>query len=493
MLHFKNYLGMACRPCAPIPPQLGHPSLSVDKRLRSQGTRKLRAISTAERHASVEQRELLTDWLTSRGVELSKGAIEISPAGLIASRAVSKGETLCSIPDSAWLTPGIALSAPVIGEALKGLENWLVVALYLLHEKHQGLDSAWAGYISSLPSTCHSPVMWKESELELLAGSQLAASVEAYKNYFSDKFTSLQNGVFKQFPSLFEWLSFEEFLWAVCTVRARVYAPLEGDNLAIVPLGDLTQHRRNANCKWELKSAGLFRTGGRMLALTAQRPLAVGESVSVDLGSEGRTDGQLLLDHGALDLSMRTPSFALTIALPEDDPFYDDKADILEINGEPLGREHILRGDLPPSETMLATLRLLNLGGADAFLLESIFRNETWGHMQLPVSEENEKMVYRVLIDGCKAALMGYSTSIDEDLALLSDADTLAPGTRGHAAVWVRLAEKEALDGTLRFFEERIDRLGGMEYYAERRLKNLGLMDDSGNSTWDGFFKDSIA
>ena len=36
-------------------------------------------------------------------------------------------------------------------------------------------------------------------------------------------------------------------------------------------------------------------------------------------------------------------------------------------------------------------------------------------------------------------------------------------------------------------------RLAGMEYYAERRLKGLGLLDDSGNTTWDGFFKDSIA
>jgi len=32
-----------------------------------------------------------------------------------------------------------------------------------------------------------------------------------------------------------------------------------------------------------------------------------------------------------------------------------------------------------------------------------------------------------------------------------------------------------------------------MEYYAERRLKRLGLLDEGGNSTWDGFFKDGIA
>jgi [ribulose-bisphosphate carboxylase]-lysine N-methyltransferase len=32
-----------------------------------------------------------------------------------------------------------------------------------------------------------------------------------------------------------------------------------------------------------------------------------------------------------------------------------------------------------------------------------------------------------------------------------------------------------------------------MEYYAERRLKRLGLLDEKGKSTWDGFFEDGIA
>ena len=33
----------------------------------------------------------------------------------------------------------------------------------------------------------------------------------------------------------------------------------------------------------------------------------------------------------------------------------------------------------------------------------------------------------------------------------------------------------------------------GMEYYGERRLKGLGLLDDNGETTWDGFFKDGMA
>lgn len=59
--------------------------------------------------------------------------------------------------------------------------------------------------------------------------------------------------------------------------------------------------------------------------------------------------------------------------------------------------------------------------------------------------------------------------------------------------VQARLGEKETLDVTLRYFEDRKSKLDRLEYYQERRLKGLGLLDDDGNNTWDDFFKDSIA
>lgn len=57
----------------------------------------------------------------------------------------------------------------------------------------------------------------------------------------------------------------------------------------------------------------------------------------------------------------------------------------------------------------------------------------------------------------------------------------------------MRLGEKEALDSTLRWFEERFARISTLEFYQERRLKGLGLLDESGRTTYDSFFKDGIA
>ena len=44
----------------------------------------------------------------------------------------------------------------------------------------------------------------------------------------------------------------------------------------------------------------------------------------------------------------------------------------------------------------------LGHAGPDAFLLESLFRNEAWGHLQKPVSLENETAIFTSMIEGCR-------------------------------------------------------------------------------------------
>jgi [ribulose-bisphosphate carboxylase]-lysine N-methyltransferase len=43
--------------------------------------------------------------------------------------------------------------------------------------------------------------------------------------------------------------------------------------------------------------------------------------------------------------------------------------------------------------------------GSDAFLLESLFRNDAWGFLLKPVSLENETAVFSSMMDGCRCHL----------------------------------------------------------------------------------------
>jgi [ribulose-bisphosphate carboxylase]-lysine N-methyltransferase len=49
--------------------------------------------------------------------------------------------------------------------------------------------------------------------------------------------------------------------------------------------------------------------------------------------------------------------------------------------------------------------------------------------------------------------------------------------------------EKRILEGLAEWFQSRLKSLEMLEYYQERRLKRLGLLDDSGRSTFEDMIK----
>lgn len=57
------------------------------------------------------------------------------------------------------------------------------------------------------------------------------------------------------------------------------------------------------------------------------------------------------------------PGFLLPLELPEEDRNFDDKADIVELNGLSVSEQFTLSSQEDPSTELLAYLRLLNLRG----------------------------------------------------------------------------------------------------------------------------------
>ena len=75
-------------------------------------------------------------------------------------------------------------------------------------------------------------------------------------------------------------------------------------------------------------------------------------------------------------------------------------------------------GRRDPTDRLLAFLRLKNLNGADAFLLEPVFIDTVWQeHLQLPVSEANEKAALQEVGERCEAALKTFGSTVQADFA----------------------------------------------------------------------------
>lgn len=438
--------------------------------------------------------QTLWSWAQGQGVQCEAvRPLEVPQGlGLVAQRQVNQGEEVVTVPEALWINFA-SVQASSIGPFCQDLKPWIAVSLFLIHEDSNA-NSKWRPYLDSLPKVLDSPLFWSDEELVELQGTQLLGSVVGYLEYLQNEFNKLQEGTFSANPKVFapEIFTFELFLWAFGILRSRTFSPLTGDDLALVPVADLVNHGVGISTEgssWVTKKAGQFWNTNNTNVLTLRAPaiFQTGEQVLMQYGSD-KSNAELALDYGLVEHKVdaqfvggsERDSLSLALEISPDDRFVDDKADILEMNGLECSMQfELMRGQGPP-DVMTTFLRLTSLAGSDSFLLEALFRNDAWGHLTLPVSRENEEAVCTSMLDGLKAALAGYNTSIEEDIELLDRGEL---STRKEIAVVVRLGEKRVLEELQTWFEAHMAELDSLEYYAERRLRDLGLLDDKGYMT----------
>ncbi|KAG0543676.1 hypothetical protein BDA96_02G209600 [Sorghum bicolor] len=402
--------------------------------------------------------------------------------GLVAARDLPRGEVVAEVPKKLWMDAD-AVAASDIGRACGGggggLRPWVAVALLLLSEVARGADSPWAPYLAILPRQTDSTIFWSEEELLEIQGTQLLSTTVGVKEYVQSEFDSVQAEIISRNKDLFPGsITFDDFLWAFGILRSRVFPELRGDKLALVPFADLVNHSPDITSEgssWEIKGKGLF---GREPMFSLRTPVDVksGQQIYIQYDLD-KSNAELALDYGFVESNPSRDSYTVTLEISESDPFYGDKLDIAELNelGETAYFDIILDEPLPPQ--MLPYLRLLCIGGTDAFILEALFRNSVWGHLELPLSPDNEESICQVMRDACKSALAAYHTTIEEDEEL-SERENLQP--RLTIAIGVRAGEKKVLQHIDNIFKQREQELDGLEYYQERRLKDLGLVSDNG-------------
>lgn len=399
--------------------------------------------------------------------------------GLVAKRDIGRNEVVLEIPKRYWVNPD-TVAGSEIGGLCRGLKPWIAVALFLIRERNLGGESTWQDYVAILPDKTDSTVFWSEEELSEIQGTQLLSTTLGVKEYVQSEFEKVEEEVILPHKKLFPFpVTSDDFLWAFGILRSRAFSRLRGQDLVLIPAADLINHSPNVTTEeyaWEIKGAGLF-SRDLLFSLRTPVPVKAGEQVLIQYDMD-KSNAQLALDYGFTESRPNRNAYTLTLQISESDPFFGDKLDIAESNGmgETAYFDIKLGNTLPPQ--MLPYLRLVALGGTDAFLLESIFRNTVWGHLDYPVSQANEELICRVVCDACKSALSGYGTTLEEDEKLL-ESDNLNP--RLKIAVGIRAGEKKVLQQIEGIFKQRELELNELEYYQERRLKDLGLVGEQGD------------
>ncbi|XP_068636532.1 fructose-bisphosphate aldolase-lysine N-methyltransferase, chloroplastic isoform X2 [Aristolochia californica] len=358
-------------------------------------------------------------WLCDKGA-VSSSSSAVKPAvvperlGLVAQKNLSRNEVVLEVPKKLWITPD-TVAASEIGRVCEQLKPWVSIALFLLYERTR-VDSPWRCYLDVLPRATNSTIFWSEEELSELQGTQLSRTNLSARDYVLTEFLKAEEEVILRHNHLFSSsISYDDFLWAFGIIRSRTFSQLRGEKLALIPLADLVNHSSSIiteDSSWQIKGTGIF---SRELVFSLRTPVSVkaGEQVFIQYDLQ-KSNAELALDYGFIESRSDRNTYTLTLEISESDPFFGDKLDIAESNG--LGQnayfDIVLGSSLPPS--LLPYLRLVALGGTDAFLLESIFRNSVWGHLELSVSRGNEELICRVVRDACKSALSSFHTTIEE-------------------------------------------------------------------------------
>ncbi|KAF3966066.1 hypothetical protein CMV_009800 [Castanea mollissima] len=421
-------------------------------------------------------------WLKDEGVVSSKTPVKpaVVPEGLglVAQKDLGRNDVVLEVPKRLWINPD-AVAASEIGSVCSGLKPWLSVALYLIREKKKNDTSSWRYYLDVLPEYTNSTIFWSEEELAEIQGTQLLSTTLSVKDYVQNEFLKVEEEIIAPNKQLFPSpITLDDFFWAFGILRSRAFSRLRGQNLVLIPLADLMNHSSSITTEdhaYEIKgAAGLF-SWDTLFSLRTPVSVKAGEQVMIQYDIN-KSNADLALDYGFIESKADRNAFTLTLEISESDPFFGDKLDIAESNGlgETAYFDIVLDHQVPPA--MLQYLRLVALGGTDAFLLESIFRNSIWGHLDLPISRTNEELICQVVRDACKSALSGYHTTIEEDEKLKGE--KLDP--RLEIAVGIRQGEKKVLQQIDEIFKDRESELNELEYYQERRLKDLGLCGEQG-------------
>eukprot|EP00977_Amphora_coffeiformis_P000819 scaffold175_cov177-Amphora_coffeaeformis.AAC.21 len=416
--------------------------------------------------------------------------------GFVATQSVSKGDVVLAMPydDMFMLTPDFVKRELMKGELPESYESWTgdngFLALGILNElaraagtggqeipeRSAALQTFFEAWVKALPSPddMDHPLLWSEEDQEVL---QSSSTNKIYRRLddLEDDVTWLMENVFAKNKELYPvkvvldgverpCYSIAGFLWAMAIAQSRSFF-LDG-KLRLLPFLDMCNHDDDA----EEVRAGTMGTFGttKGAKLVASEKVAAGEEIFCSYGPKSAAD--YLLEHGFCPPQCwKTAVSEVTFELDPEDRFYDDKLDILEFETydqapmDPTQSFDLVSApgrDGEPDPAMIQFLRLSQLGGTDAFLLESIFRKEVWGFMEYPVSEQNELKVVNTITDACERAL--------EELKQ-------APDGGPEVCKLLREAETKALTRTVEFLQREKEALDLKEYYQERRLKDLGL------------------
>lgn len=235
------------------------------------------------------------------------------------------GDTIFSIPTSCLLHPDSAKTDCVYGPAFTslsaepGVDDRIILTLFLALERERGVASKFAPYINALPAHVPVPLSWSDLELRHLEGTRLEHAVKQHRDALRQEievWTPLLLEHMRQNKSnsnsagaqaLAERaLNAEQISWARSCVWSRAFSLYlnQSKTIALVPLGDMLDHSPEARVEWLTDDAA--GTAGTF-SIRSHEAISAGGEVFNNYGQKG--NDELLLGYAFVTEDNKADTF----------------------------------------------------------------------------------------------------------------------------------------------------------------------------------------
>ncbi|KAI8540961.1 hypothetical protein RHMOL_Rhmol08G0025800 [Rhododendron molle] len=363
--------------------------------------------------------------------------------GLAAARDLRKGELILRVPKSALMTRESLMRDEKLSVAVSkypSLASTQIFTVCLLYEMNKRKSSWWYPYLMELPRSYDTLACWGHFETKALQVDDAIWAAE--KATSKAEFSWIEAiSLMKELNLKSRTLTFRAWVWASATISSRTLHIPWDDAGCLCPVGDLFNYA--APGEDALDSEDSFVTDDRSSWRNASS-IWNGETTEqydveqLDVNLLRLTDGgyekdvsaycfysrknyqkgeQVLLSYGTYtNLELLEHYGFLLDENPNDKAFIPLEPEVYSSCSWPKDSLYIHQNG-KPSFALLSTLRLW---------LTPQNQRRSVGHLIYSgsqLSSENEKIVMGWMVKSCKAVLMNFATSIEDDKLLIHKID----------------------------------------------------------------------
>ena len=382
----------------------------------------------------------LARWIEENGGYLGPLEIRTQPDGeraVHASQAIQEGELLLEIPARCMVTAEAVRSYPLGRRVAEGWPGGKLgqigLAVFLLEQRLTG-DPRWSPFLSSIPNRWHHlPLFFGDEEMRLLEGSAIPLAIAQRRVECGEEF----GRVVGLAPELSRF-SLEDYLSARAASATRSFADCREGLLSqtLVPMADMLNHSLSYDAAWA------FDGERSVFSVRSTRPVKEGEPVHTDYGRRSNT--YFLQNYGFTLADNPHDEATIWVAPPPWGPQRDRRSrEFGALDGGRRRFELPVRG--PKGAEVISFFRLALARG------DEVGRAIHPDSGEIPVlSERNESAVMEALGEACRNALRRYSSTVEEDDAVLTarvagNARNCIVARRGEKVVlrtWAEWAER---------------------------------------------------